>query len=108
METNTNTINLTTDKIVEVKVVDHDWDDNSSYPGGVLNTYYLVNPDPEKLNTLKKMIETRFDYGSNEVLSDEEYREAENFCDHIWENIEEFIKENFVSLNIAEVLEISY
>lgn len=108
METKTNTINLATDKIVVVKIIDHDWDDSTSCPGGILDTYYLVNPDAEKLNQLKAMIETRFDYGSDETLSDEEYEQAENFCDHIWENIEEFIKENFVSLDIAEVFEISY
>jgi hypothetical protein len=46
------------------------------------------------------MIEERFDYQDNETLSDEEIKKAEKFCDNIWEHIEPFIEQNFVTFDI--------
>lgn len=76
--------------------------------GEIQDTHYLVNPDKNKLKELKHMIEDRFDYQNNENLSDEEIEKAEIFCDNIWDNIENFIKQNFVELDIKEVYEIEY
>ena len=108
METNTTNINLEKDKIVEVVIRDPDWDENESYPDGVLATHYLVNPDREKLEQLKLMIERRFDYSFREDVSAEEIAEAEKFLDNVWDNIAKFIEENFVSLNISDTFTISY
>ena len=108
IEKTNNTIRLGTDTIVEVKIVDPDWDDRYSHPDGVLDTYLLVNPNREKLAELKKMIESRLDYDLDESLSDEEIKAAEQFCDNIWEHIQKFIDENFICLDVNEVFTINY
>lgn len=69
---------------------------------------YLVNPDKDKLAELKYMIEHRFDYAFENNLSDEKIKEAEEFCDDIWDNIERFIEQNFVTLDIDEEYQINY
>jgi hypothetical protein len=74
----------------------------------IRDTYYLVNPDKDKLAELKNMIEHRFDYQYADNLTDEEIGKAEQFCDNIWEEIDKFIVNNFVVLTIDEIYEIAY
>ena len=91
-------------KIVQVCIRDNDIRENER----VLETYLLANPDKDKLKELKDKIECRFDYMCNENLSDEEIKEAERFADEIWSEIDKFIKENFVTIDIDSTFEISY
>ena len=74
----------------------------------IQNINYLVNPDKDKLAELKYMIEHRFDYEFENNLSNEAIKEAEEFCDNIWNNIERFIEQNFVTLDIDEEYQINY
>lgn len=100
--------NLENDKIVEVTIFDPDWSDGNNCPDGVLARYLLVNPDEEKLEELKRMIEHRFDYQTDDSISDEEIEKAEAFCDNIWERVGAFIADNFVSLNVDKKFKIEY
>lgn len=83
-------------KIVKVNIRDNELFYDRDFPDGVLREYYLINPDEEKLNELKVLIETRFD-GDDEALRD-----------NIWDVIEDFVNENFIVLNITEEFEIAY
>lgn len=89
-------------KIVKVQIIDYDAN------GEILLEYDFVNPDKNKLAKLKHMVEHRFEYQFDENSSDEEIEKAEKFCDTIWDNINNFINENFITLNIEEVYEIEY
>lgn len=99
--------NLKVHNIVEVTIVDPDWADSENL-NGVLGRYLLVNPDEDKLKTLKQMIENRFDYQNDKTISNEEIEKAENFCDNIWDHIGVFIEENFISLDVDREFEIQY
>jgi hypothetical protein len=94
--------------IVKVEIKDNDLFGMSDYPNGVLDTYYLVDPDKNKLAVLKHMIEHRFDYMSAENLTDEEFEKAEELHSNIWDAIDLFISANFTVLDIDEVYEIAY
>ena len=87
-------------KIVKVDIVDND-------DIGVLSTYYLVNPNKDKLEEFKRKIEGRFDVFSDVNASDEEITKAENFCDNIWGEIADFIAANFTTIEV-ENFEIEY
>ena len=93
-----------TAKIIRLDIVDDDFD--ARYCNDrVLRTYYLVNPSEIKLDALKRTIEGRFDtFG----LTDEEIEAREKFCDFIWDEVDKFITENFIVLDINETYEISY
>ena len=56
-------------------------------------TFYLVNPDPEKLEQLKYMIETRFDNAPDNEVD--------------WSTIYDFISVHFRTVNI-ETFEIEW
>lgn len=74
----------------------------------IQDTRYLINPDKDKLEELKHMIEHRFDYQFEDALSDEEIEKLENFCNASWGHIERFIEQNFVTFDIDEIYEIDY
>lgn len=74
----------------------------------IQDSRYLINPDKNKLEELKYMIEHRFEYQFDDTLSDEEVEKAENFCDVSWGHIECFIEQNFITFDIDEVYEIDY
>lgn len=92
-------------KIVKLEIKDTDLLSSYECPSGILETFYLIDPDETKLAELKNMIEHRFDYKD---MTDEEIEKIEEFCDNIWSNIYDFIKDNFVTLNIDETYEIAY
>jgi hypothetical protein len=85
-------------KIVELEIKDEE----------MCDTYYLVNPNKDKLTELKHMVEHRFDYMYKEDILDEEFDKAEELVNNIWEAIDLFISANFVVLDIDEVYEIAY
>lgn len=91
-------------QIVKLDIVDTDVE----FETPILATYYLVNPDMNKLDELKEMIEHRLDYMCKDDLSDEEIEQSEKFCDDIWGNIYNFIHENFTTLDIDNTYEIEY
>ena len=74
----------------------------------LLETYHLVNPDEDKLAELKHLIEHRFDYTTDENISDEDFERAEELCSNIWEAIDLFIGANFIVLDIDAIYEINY
>jgi hypothetical protein len=88
-------------RIVELVIKDNDI-------GEIQDTYYLLNPNKDKLAELKQMIERRSDYQFEENLTDEEYLKAQELEDNIWEAIDLFISANFVTLTIDEIYEINY
>ena len=85
-------------RIVKLEIKDNEINE-------VLDTYYIVNPDKSRLAELKKDIEGRFNYDG---LDEEEIEAKEEFCDDIWNCIECFIKNNFITLDIDETYEIEY
>jgi hypothetical protein len=85
-------------KIVKLEIKDEE----------ICDTYYLVNPDKDKLAELKHMIEHRFDYMFDENITDEEFDKAEELVSDIWKAIDLFISANFVTLDIDEIYEIAY
>ena len=76
-------------KYVEVKIVDNDYDYREER---VMDTYILVNPNMEKLEELRDMINGRFE---NEDWDG-------------YENIYTYISENFEVLDIVETVEIEW
>lgn len=74
--------------IVVLKIVDNE-------DGSIMDTFYLVNPDADKLVKLKDLIENRFD---DEMNGDEN-----PFLDN-YSAIYDYIAENFqsISYNSAE------
>ena len=95
-------------RIVRVNIKDNELVGDVVYPDGVLKTYCLINPDEEKLEELKRMIENRFEYQYDDGLTDEEIRNAEEFCRSIWENIDNFVQDNFHVLFDVYEYEIEY
>lgn len=91
-------------KIVKLEINDNELMGTEKY----LETYYLVNPSPAKLDLLKHTIEHRFDYLSNPDISDEDFEKAEELCGNIWDAIDLFVNTNFVVLDIDEIYEIAY
>ena len=77
--------------------------------GEALDTFFLVNPEPKKLEELKQLIEHRFDYEDKlDELSPEEIAQGEELVNNIWDRIHEFINANFVVLDVQSVYEIEY
>ena len=94
--------------IVRLEIKDSDLVGMIEYPNGVLDTYYLVDPDKNKLAILKNMVEHRFDYMSAENLTEEEFEKAEELNSNIWDAIDLFVRTNFTVIDIDEVYEIAY
>ena len=95
--------------IVKVVIKDHDLSPgNSDFPNGILETYYLKDPDRAKLDELKRMVETRFDWDERENMTEEEANAAEDFEHDPWSGIEIFIAKNFETVKIDEEYEIKY
>lgn len=88
-------------KIVKFEIVDPEI-------GESLETYYLINPDLDILSELKEKIERRFNYQTDENLSEKEREEAEAFSDNIWDKVDEFIRSNFNVLDIDEIVTANY
>lgn len=82
--------------VVKVNIRDNELFYDRDFPDGVLCTYYLIDPDRDKLELLKTKIETRFDSGD------------EGFIDDIWNKVDDFVNANFNVLNISEEFEIAY
>ena len=94
-------------KIVELVIKDYELIGDVTYPNGILDTYYLINPDKEKLEKLKHIVEHRHDY-LYEDLTDEAFDIAEEISNNIWDAIDLFINANFIVLDIEEAYEIQY
>ena len=77
-----------------VKLQFHDADINER--DGVLKTYYLIAPDREKLLELRQKVENRTD--------DPNYDDRDGY----WDVIDDFVKENFSTIEIAETFIIEY
>lgn len=91
-------------KLVRLNIVDVDAECNENVE---LATFLLVNPDKDKLDELKHMIEFRYTYDTDD-LTDEEIAAKEEFRDFIWDTVEKFINDNFVVLETDEYYEIEY
>lgn len=74
--------------IVRVDVVD---DDVSFINERILETFYLINPDEQKLSFLKNKIETRFD---------ESFDNKEEQLEDWWAFIYDFVRNNFKVLEV--------
>ena len=74
--------------IVRVDVVD---DDVSFINERILETFYLINPDEQKLSFLKNKIETRFD---------ESFDNREEQIEDWWAFIYDFVRNNFKVLEV--------
>lgn len=74
--------------IVRVDVVD---DDVSFTNERILETFYLINPDEQKLSFLKNKIETRFD---------ESFDNKEEQLEDWWAFIYDFVRNNFKVLDV--------
>lgn len=72
------------EKIVRLDIVDYDAD----YSERLQGTFYLVNPDEEKLMQLKYMIETRFDNAPDNEID--------------WSTIYDYINENFEKIDVEK------
>ena len=77
-----------------VKLQFHDADINER--DGILKTYYLVNPDREKLVELRDKVENRFD--------EDHYDDRDGY----WGAIDDFVRENFSTIEISETFVIEY
>lgn len=77
-----------------VKLQFHDADINER--DGVLKTYYLIAPDREKLLELRQKVENRTD--------DPNYDDRDGY----WDVIDDFVRENFSTIEIAETFIIEY
>ena len=76
-------------KFVKVDIVDNDADYRCDK---VMDTYILVNPNKEKLTELQELLNNRFESGNFEQYSD----------------IDDYIKENFEVLQMADFIEIEW
>lgn len=92
-------------KIIKLEFVDKDVDIGED---SIQQQYYLLNPNKEKLQELKSLVENRFDYMSNDNLTDEQYLKAQELVDNIWEAIDLFVSANFIVLDIEDSFEINY
>lgn len=85
-----------------IKIVRLDFVDTDPQPdiGRVLISYYLVNPDMEKLEEIRKRVEARFDglYDSDPENEDEEIRDEPTFGGI--DEVEELLKENFLLIHL--------
>ena len=77
-----------------VKLQFHDADINEK--DGILKTYYLIAPDREKLLELRQKVENRTD--------DPNYDDRDGY----WDVIDDFVRENFSTIEIAETFIIEY
>ena len=73
------------DQIVKLEFFDPDWDDNVDGRPGVVEVYYLKNPDETKLAELKEKVEHRFDAMQKDDITDDELAAAEEFVDNIYD-----------------------
>ena len=91
-------------KIVRVDIVDRDlgYGENP-----ILDSYYLIDPDKEKLEELQHKLKARLDYDYDETLSEEESEYLREIYNDPWGFIELFIETNFKTLNI-DTVEIDY
>ena len=76
------------EKIVALNIIDND-----DYDMPTLETFYLVNPDENRLNELKEMIEHRFE----DDRAGKDNRFLGNFG-----AIYDYISENFKTLDVKE------
>ena len=74
--------------IVRVDVVDNDVSFTNER---ILETFYLIDPDEQKLSFLKNKIETRFD---------ESFDNKEEQIEDWWAFIYDFVRNNFKVLDI--------
>lgn len=74
--------------IVRVDVVDNDVSFTNER---ILETFYLINPDEQKLSFLKNKIETRFD---------ESFDNKEEQIEDWWAFIYDFVRNDFKVLDI--------
>ena len=77
-----------------VKLQFHDVDINEH--DGILKTYYLVNPERERLIELRNMVENRFD--------DPNYDDRDGY----WGVIDDFVRANFSVIEISDTFVIEY
>lgn len=77
-----------------VKLQFHDADINEK--DGILKTYYLIAPDREKLLELRQKVEDR--------TNDPNYDDRDGY----WDVIDDFVRENFSTIEIAETFIIEY
>lgn len=92
-------------KYVKVDIIDREVDVGEN---PIQQTYTLMNPNMNKLKQLKYLIENRHNYKFDKNLSKQDIQKCEEFCDNVWENIDTFVQENFVTIDIDEVYEIKY
>ena len=78
-----------------VRLQFHDADINEK--NGILKTYYLIAPDRAKLVELRNMVENRFD---NADYNDDDME--------YWDKIEEFVQQNFSTIEISDTFVIEY
>ena len=86
-------------EITKVNIVDGCLEHGEEH---IMKTFYLLNPNKDKLYELKQLIEERFDYQFEDDISDEEIKAAEEFNDDIWNHIYDFVEKNFQQLDICE------
>lgn len=79
-------------EIVKLQFHDADIDERD----GILKTYYLIAPDREKLLELRSMVENR--------CSDPDYDDRDGY----WDVIDDFVKNNFSTIEIADTFVIEY
>lgn len=72
-----------TENIIRVDIIDNEPENPKSR---ILETYYLINPDRDKLEALRKAIENRFDDENSEYKG-------------LWD-IRDYINKNFLTLGI--------
>ena len=96
------------DDVVKLEFFDPDWDENVDGRSGVVEVYYLKNPDEAKLAELKNMVEHRFDAMYREGATDEELDAAQQFVDSVWTRIDDFIREHFDVVDVDRSYRIIY
>ena len=92
-------------EITKLKIIDMDvsWGEKP-----LVDCYLLINPDKSKLNDLKEMIEGRFDYNFDDNISEEDFAKAESFLSNIWDNVYDFINDNFIVVDVDTSYEIEW
>ena len=79
-------------EIIKLQFHDSDIDERD----GILKTYYLIAPDKEKLIELREMVENRF--------NDPNYDDRDGY----WNVIDDFVRSNFSTIEIADTFIIKY